>query len=159
MNSEDQTKNNLSKIITLAVYAVAMALVEAAVVIYLRELYYPTGFLIRTTADVAVIPSGILNVELWREAATIIMLAAVAHLAFGDLQRKVAAFFWTFSIWDLTYYLSLFVFLSWPASLFTLDIYFLIPWPWIGPVLFPVALFSIIAVVSLWFIIKFKSES
>jgi len=159
MNSEGQAKNNPSKIITLAVYAVAMALVEAAVVIYLRELYYPTGFLIRTTADMAVIPSGILNVERWREAATIIMLAAVGHLAFDDLQRKVAAFFWTFAIWDLAYYLFLFMFLSWPTSLFTLDVYFLIPRPWIGPVLFPVALFSIIAIVSLWFITRSKSES
>lgn len=141
------SKDNFLKLLALVIYASAMALVETAVVIYLRELYYPTGFFLRTADDLAVIPSKILNVELWREAATIIMLLAVAYLAFSDWKKKVLAFILAFSIWDLAYYLFLYVFLRWPSSLVTTDVYFLIPWPWLGPVWFPLALFGIVAVV------------
>ncbi|MBI2036860.1 MAG: hypothetical protein HYT14_00670 [Candidatus Liptonbacteria bacterium] len=57
-------------IVILAVYAVAMAMVEAVAVVYLRELYYPGGFSVASAADLAVIPAHILRVEFWREAAT-----------------------------------------------------------------------------------------
>ena len=69
---------NLKIIATFAVYAAAMALAEAAVVVYLRELYYPAGFFIQAAADLQVIPWKIFRVEIWREAATIVMLAAFA---------------------------------------------------------------------------------
>ena len=41
-------------------------------------------------------------------------------------------------IWDIFYYVWLWVFLGWPPSLFTMDVLFLIPVPWTGPVLAPV---------------------
>src|SRR5262249_2719530 len=43
-----------------------------------------------------------------------------------------------FGLWDIWYYIWLKVFVDWPASLFTWDVLFLIPVPWIGPVLAPV---------------------
>ncbi len=133
----------------LAVYAIAMAMVEAAVVIYLRALYYPSGFFIKSAADLAVMPPDILKVELWREAATIVMLLSVGFLSFSTWRHRVLAFLFTFSIWDLFYYLFLFIFLGWPPSFSTLDMYFLIPWPWVGPVWFPVALFIAVGTFSL----------
>ena len=148
----------IKAISALAAYAIAMALVESAVVVYLRELYYPGGFFIQSAADLAVMPPRILNVELWREAATILMLAAVGYLAFNNFRKRAAAFFLAFSIWDLAYYLFLYIFLAWPPSLATPDVYFLIPRPWIGPVWFPLMFFSVIAIISIWFIFK-KHES
>ena len=42
------------------------------------------------------------------------------------------------AVWDIFYYVWLKVFLDWPASLLTWDVLFLIPVPWVGPVLAPV---------------------
>jgi len=134
----------------LAAYAIAMAVVEAVVVVYLRELYYPDGFLIQTAADIRVIPREILRLEIWRELATLIMLAAVAFLAFDRLKERLWAFVFAFSLWDLGYYLFLYIFLRWPPSLAALDVYFLIPSAWIGPVWFPLLIFSLLGVISFW---------
>ena len=43
-----------------------------------------------------------------------------------------------FGIWDIFYYIFLKIFLDWPESYLTWDILFLIPLPWVGPVLAPV---------------------
>jgi bacteriorhodopsin len=43
-----------------------------------------------------------------------------------------------FGVWDIFYYVWLKVMLDWPASLNDWDILFLIPLPWIGPVIAPV---------------------
>ena len=42
------------------------------------------------------------------------------------------------SKWDIFYYVWLWIFLGWPPSLLTWDVLFLIPVPWIGPVLAPI---------------------
>lgn len=151
----EKNKEKTGKIIiALSVYAVAMALVEAAVVVYLRQLYYPAGFFIRSVSDLIVMPNWISRVELGREAATIVMLASISFLAFARTRKRFWAFVWTFSIWDLAYYLFLYLFLAWPPSLSAIDVYFLIPLPWIGPVWIPLLLFSALAAISLRFIIK-----
>lgn len=151
----EMQKNKISKILfCLSVYALAMAFVEAAVVVYLREIYYPAGFFVKSIADLAVMSDRILKVELWREAATIVMLASLAFLSFSEYKQKFAAFIWVFSLWDLFYYLFLYIILKWPTSIFDTDLYFLIPWPWFGPVWFPLALFSILVVGSFYFLYK-----
>jgi hypothetical protein len=76
--------------------------------------------------------------EIGREAATIIMLAAVALAVAPNGAQWAAAFVIAFGTWDITFYVFLKVLLGWPASLFTWDILFLIPVPWAGPVLAPV---------------------
>ena len=53
MTGRETSRNRTITI--LAIYAVAMGLVEAAVVIYLRELYYPAGFFLKTAADLKII--------------------------------------------------------------------------------------------------------
>ena len=135
-----------------------MALVEAAVVVYLRALYYPAGFVMNSAADFAAIPYAILRVELWREASTIVMLAAVGFLAFGEWRARIFTFLFAFSLWDIFYYVFLYIFIGWPQSLTTLDVYFLIPWAWIGPVWFPLVLFTLLAIVSLRFLFLVRSR-
>lgn len=118
----------------LAVFGAAFGYLEAAVVVYLREIYYPDGFrfpLLLTSLDHA-------TVEIARETATLAMLAAVAHLAGRTRWERFGHFAFLFGVWDIVFYLSLFVTLGWPASLLTWDVLFLIPLIWTGPVLAPV---------------------
>src|SRR3954471_6432517 len=58
-------------------YAIAMGVLEAAVVIYLRKLYFPGGF----RFPMNMIGGDIVVVELWRELATVVMLASIGALA------------------------------------------------------------------------------
>jgi hypothetical protein len=115
-------------------FAVAMGFLEAAVVVYLRLHFYPHGF----AFPLSDIPKGILVVEVIREVATIVMLAAVGWIAGRNPLCRFAYFSITFGLWDIFYYVFLKLTLDWPASLFTDDILFLIPLPWVSPVLAPV---------------------
>ena len=122
------------RVIWLFVYTVAMAYVESAVVVYLRALYYPQGF----EFPLAPMPSAMLTIEIGREAATLVMLAGVAALAGVDRWERFLAFCLSLGMWDVFYYVWLWVFIRWPPSLLTWDILLLIPVPWAGPVLAPV---------------------
>jgi hypothetical protein len=119
------------QLLWLIFFSVAMGFLETAVVVYLRLLYYPKGFefpLVALSDKVAV-------VEILREAATVVMLAGVGFLTGKNLPQRIAFFLLAFSIWDLFYYVFLKLILDWPSSLLTWDILFLIPAPWVGPVL------------------------
>jgi hypothetical protein len=110
-----------------------MGILEAAVVIYLRRLYFPGGF----QFPVRMVDTDIGVVELFREAATVVMLAAVGALAGRTRSERFAWFIYSFGLWDLVYYGFLKAVLGWPESLLTWDILFLLPVPWVGPVLAP----------------------
>jgi hypothetical protein len=124
-------------------FALAMGYLEAAVVVYLRTIFYPEGF----AFPIRAIGPDLAFVELGREAATIVMLLAVAFLAERTRRGRFAGFMLLFGLWDLAYYFFLRVTISWPESLLTWDLLFLIPLIWTGPVLAPV-LVSILMVVS-----------
>jgi len=87
-----------------------------------------------------------LAIEIGREAATIIMLAAVGLAAGRNFRERMAAFAIVFGLWDLFFYVFLRLLIGWPDSLFTWDILFLIPLPWVGPVIAP-ALISVTLIV------------
>lgn len=130
-------------ILYIVVFAIAMAYLESVVVVYLRELFYPEGFMF----PLKLLPSWLLVAELGREAATIVMLGAVAFLAGTRRWERFAVFIIAFGIWDIFYYVWLKVLLDWPASLLEWDILFLIPLPWIGPVIAPV-LISVLMIIA-----------
>jgi hypothetical protein len=111
-----------------------MAYVEAAVVVYLRALYYPGGF----AFPLAPLPPGMVLIEMGREAATLVMLLGVALLAGRERWERFPAFCVSFGVWDIFYYVWLRLLLGWPPSLLTWDVLFLIPVPWTGPVVAPV---------------------
>jgi len=110
-----------------------MGFMESAVVVYLRKIYYPEGF------SFPLVPIDILigKVEFFREVATIFILLAAGMMAGRNRVDRFAWFIFSFAIWDLSYYLFLKIILDWPESLLTMDILFLIPFPWVGPVLAP----------------------
>ena len=144
-------------------FAIAFSFVEASVVIYLRAI---TGFLTggglsevsnfsssfyHEARIVADFPPSLLQIEVLREAATILMLGGVALLTVRGIKERWAVFLWAFAIWDIFYYLSLRLTVGWPSSLKTPDVLFLIPIPWISQVWFPLTvstltLLSILAV-------------
>jgi hypothetical protein len=126
----------------LLLIALWMGWCEVAVVVYLRELYYPNGF----RFPVVLVPPRIAAVEMAREAAAILVLAGAARLAGRAFLERFAAFAVLFGVWDLCYYAGLRLVLGWPSSLAEWDVLFLIPVPWLGPVWAPcvvsIALFA-----------------
>jgi len=66
------------------------------------------------------------------------MLVTIGIIAGKNFLQKLSFFLYTFAIWDIFYYVALKLFLNWPPSLLTWDILFLIPVPWVGPVLAPI---------------------
>jgi len=113
-----------------------MGYFESAVVVYLRAIYYPEGF----TFPLKGMTDHKIAVEIFREAASIIMLLSVAALAGKKFWERFAFFIFSFAIWDIFYYVWLKILLDWPATLFDWDVLFLIPLPWIGPVLAPLSI-------------------
>jgi hypothetical protein len=120
----------------IGVFAIAFAFVESSVVVYLRALYYPDGF--RFPLALMEIPR--FQIELAREAATMVMLGAVAFLAGTRAWERFGYFLVAFGVWDIFYYVWLKLLLGWPATVTDWDVLFLIPLPWIGPVIAPVLL-------------------
>lgn len=118
-------------------YAVAMAYVEAAAVLYLRTIYGgidpvgPRATPFRPLPDFA-------GIEVGREAATVVMLAAMGWLGAARAAGRLGAFLAAFGAWDICYYVFLYWFAGWPASPLAADVLFLIPLPWWGPVISPV---------------------
>lgn len=76
--------------------------------------------------------------EVGREAATIVVLLTLSRLAVQGPKLRFFLFLFCFGVWDIFYYLWLKVLTDWPVTLLDWDILFLIPVPWVGPVLSPV---------------------
>ncbi len=140
-------------LIALVLFGVAFGYVEAAVVVYLRAHYDP----IRREAfdrppDGELFPMlrlehlqqagpqymHMLWTELGRELATLVMLAAVGLAIARNVREWLAAFMIAFGVWDIFFYVFLKILIDWPPSLWTWDILFLLPVPWVGPVIAPV---------------------
>ena len=119
----------------ITAYAVAMAFVEAACVITLKQLYYPEGW----APPFHPIPAHALLLEQLREAATLIMIGAVAAIGRRSWREAAARGLWIFGLWDLAYYAFLRLWTGFPRTLGDWDVAFLIPKAWIAPVWLPVA--------------------
>jgi hypothetical protein len=118
----------------VAVFALAMAFLEAAVVVYLRRVLGVVDLL----RDTGIYDESITRIELAREAATLVMLLSLGFAVGRSLQARLGFALFAFGLWDVLYYVWLVVLLRWPASILEEDVLFLIPLPWWGPVLAPV---------------------
>jgi hypothetical protein len=135
----------------LYLFGIGFGFVEAAVVVDLRAILgssvsqtagrssdelFPMIPLDRLASDNP--PAArLMQVEVLREAATLVMLAGVGLATGRSFIGRFSAFLVGFGVWDLTYYLFLKLVIGWPASMFTWDVLFLIPVPWTAPVLAP----------------------
>ena len=114
-----------------------MAWVEAASVYYLRVMVDRLDPYQANPLPM----SGILEqVELVREAATLVMLLTIGMLAGRTGRTRLGYTAIAFGVWDIFYYVFLKVICDWPKSLFDWDVLFLLPLPWWGPVLAPVCI-------------------
>jgi hypothetical protein len=148
LSKKEKIRVGRKGLLIAAIFGVAFGFVEAAVVVYLRA---ACGLLPgRQTVTLANFPAYLLRIEYYREAATIIMLSAIAALVGRSIKDKVFAFFWTFALWDISFYLWLRISIGWPSSLITSDLLFLIPGPWTAQVWFPVLISGLTAIV-IWY--------
>ncbi len=143
---------NSGSLLTLALFGASFGFVEAAVVVYLStaagvvghnggtisQLQPASATYQQAVSSVAQIPQSLRTIEVFREAATMIMLGSVALLAGTGAKERWGSFLWTFAAWDITYYAGLWATLRWPSSLKDYDVLFLIPVPWVAQVWFPV---------------------
>lgn len=162
------------KIFVVTLFSVCFGLLEAVVVVYLRQLLGVGSALVSHTvrssevslslgliaflkpeSSILVIANQkLLSLELWRELSTIIMLISLALIAGRTTKEKLAYFFLAFAVWDIFYYVFLRIFTGWPTSLFDLDVFFLIPVAWVGPVITPLVTSSILILVSIFILIN-----
>lgn len=141
----------MKKVPIIVLWAIAFAYVESAVVEYLRALYYPLQeggfhFPLQTLAELQALGQEHVTrlwIELGRELATMVMLGTVAACASRNAREGWGHFLIAFGIWDIFYYIWLLVFLDWPPSLWTWDLLFLVPAPWIGPVIAPIVISAV----------------
>lgn len=114
-------------------FAVTMGFFEAAVVVYLRRLWE----LGEIDVAHASLRNRLILTEVLREAASLGMIATVAWLSGRRGLERLAHGSFIFGLWDIFYYIDLHFLTGWPSSLLDWDVLFLIPRPWIGPVLAP----------------------
>jgi hypothetical protein len=136
------------RLIWLTLFSIAMAHVEAALVIHLRTIYYADNPL--AIFPLVILSQRDLTIELAREVATVVMILSVALLAEKGFTRVFAAFVYVFGLWDFCYYLWLKLMIGWPQSWLEWDVLFLIPWPWFGPWIAPVLIALMFVVWGGW---------
>jgi hypothetical protein len=131
-------KTIIGRCILVVILAVAFGYIEAAVVVYLREIFHPGGFQFPLNISPLTTDSrNLLLVEVGRESATIVLILTAAILSGRNRPQRLAFFMIIFAVWDIFYYVWLKVILGWPVSVMDWDILFLIPAVWAGPVLAP----------------------
>ena len=153
-----------SRLAGLVIFSIAFAFVEAAVVFYLRQLLrgelgssggsyrelLNLGVIAFVYPDASVLGDAQLGTaEMAREFCTIVMLGATAYLSGDRLKQRIGGFLVAFSVWDLLYYLFLKILTGWPEGLLDVDVYFLLPVPWVGPVLTPLVISTTLLLLGL----------
>jgi hypothetical protein len=148
-------RKSIADLAFLIAFGIGFGYVEAAVVCYLRALikfhqsysishykvWLNLGFITFVKpVHTLLLNSRITDIEVGREAMTIVMLVCVAYLAGKGVAQRSGAFLIGFACWDISYYGWLRILDNWPKSLFTRDVFFLIPVTWIGPVITPLVL-------------------
>src|SRR5258706_7572773 len=128
-------------------FAIAMAWVEAASVFYIRALVDRIEPYQADPLPLETMTGALGAVEVWREAATLVMIATLGILAGRTWRRRAGYAALAFGVWDIFYYVFLRLISGWPRTLLDWDILFLLPLPWWGPVLAPI---SISVVMILW---------
>jgi hypothetical protein len=161
MQHETKKQSLGLRLLGWTIYAAAFGYVEALVVVYLRRLMHmPAGWDYPRFWGAQGLPFnshaiftemahlGILHTEFTREAATIILLLGAACAAGQTGRERLGLFLYTFAVWDLTYYLWLWLWTGFPHGLGATDIYYLLPIAWYGPVWFPLLVFMPVTILA-----------
>ena len=139
--SPEPLKTTLKRFCIVVAFSIAFGYIEAAVVVYLRTIFYPDGFTFPLTEfgiGTSSLWKQLLLTEIGREAASMVLISTAAWLIGRSLQQRTAFFLTIFAIWDIFYYIWLKILIDWPSSIMDWDVLFLIPTAWASPVLAPV---------------------
>ena len=140
-NLSEPLRTTLTNLAIVVAFGVAFGYIEAAVVVYLREIFHPDGFTFPIKVfGLTPLARRMLLTEIGREAATIVLIFTGAWLFGRNHRQRVACFLAIFAVWDIFYYVWLKVLIDWPVSIMDWDILFLIPVVWASPLLYPVLL-------------------
>lgn len=157
------------KVIFVILFAIFFGLLEAIVVIYLRQLFgsgntlvspkitkediiFSLGFISFLKPSASLLIAGsqrLLSLELWRELSTVIILLSLSLITGKTIKEKLAYFLLVFGIWDIFYYVFLKIIINWPTSFLEPDVFFLIPVAWLGPAITPVVISVILIIVAM----------
>ena len=83
MHENNQIKYR-ENFLNLSIFGIAMGFLEAIVVIYVRQLYYPEGF----EFPLKMLPEKMILVEWIREISTIVMLVIVGVISGRTFEQK-----------------------------------------------------------------------
>ena len=135
-------------LLLVVLFGIAMANVEATVVVYIRQVlgWVPAPADLGPDA-MAKVPGELIFRERLREGATIVMLVVFSLVAARRWMQRAGTFLVAFAVWDICYYAWLYVLIRWPPRLTTMDCLFLIPKPWLAPVWLPL-LVSVVLLAS-----------
>lgn len=141
----------------IGILGFALGIIEGSVVVYIRAAIGLLPGFMGTLQDVwqnilpsydqtiaaKMMPQSFLVVETIREASTMVIFVTLAFLVAKKLKERVAVFMLSFAVWDISYYLHLWLTVHWPTSLTTPDVLFLIPEFWIAQAWYPILISSL----------------
>jgi hypothetical protein len=147
------------RLLVLVLFGLVFGYVEAAAVVYIRASYEPAHrrlFPDRGPDDLFPLftleqwaregpPQARPLMEVGREVGTVLLLALLALGLSHTAGQWFAAFALAFGVWDVSYYLCLYLLIGWPRSPMDWDLVFAVPVPWVAPVLAP----TLVAVVMI----------
>ena len=140
-----------TRLISVSLFAIAMGLLEAICVVYIRQILIPLD----GSLNEIILSNYDLTIEIIREITTMVMLITIAILAAYNWRTRLSMFFLAFGVWDIFYYIGLKLFLDWPTTtIMEWDALFLIPVNWYGPVLAPVLISIYFIIVSVTIILR-----
>jgi len=145
----------MKRLIADVIMGIAFAVVEAGVVVYAREAYYPESSLFPLKA----VPVNVAAMELFREMATLIIIGIFAYVVGDTMLRRFAHFLIVFGLWDIFYYIFLYVFYGVPMDIGEPDLLFLIPVVWSGPVFQPVICAILMILLGIIILVKNRGLS
>lgn len=162
------------KIVLAVLFGIVFGLLEAIVVVYLRQLFgsgstlvspnitltdilFSFGFIAFLKPSASLLITGsqrLLSLELLREFSTIVMFISLALAIGRTFKEKFAYFLLAFGIWDIFYYLFLKILINWPTSFLESDVLFLIPVAWVSSVITPVVISIILILIAILILAK-----
>jgi hypothetical protein len=150
-----ESKTGLGAYLNLWVFGLAFGLMEAAVVIYLRQIGgYAPGRVFPVLQNLNPHQELAFSIERLREGASLAVMVGPAFLFSNRSFERLLGFLLIFGVWDLSYYAWLRLLVDWPPSPLSYDVLFLIPTLWVAPVLCPILIsVSLAAFVSAYFVI------
>ena len=100
------------RFIIIVIFSIGLAFIEAVVVVYLRTIFYPEGFVFPLVDFISDNKRWLqfLGIETCREGATLAVLLCSSWLFGKDFRTRLAYFLTIFAVWDIFYYI-------WPPEL------------------------------------------